>query len=375
MYNIKAAATTTIIIATTKDMLNNKNKTKKNIKTKKELWEQFNKYKDEDEPDIETKMECVYDNSPLSVKGDCGGGLCENCNYILIIGQEGFPICPNPKCGTLYTNILDFSPEWKFHNNEDKVDMSRCGNPIDPLMLESCFSGKILCGPGSSYELRKVSQWTKWKSMPNKEKSLNDEIQYITIMAQKAGINQIFINHATHIYKDLLEQKMVRGVNRDAIKASSIYIACRLNGFPRTPFEIAEIFNIDKAVANNGCSMASDLMHNIERTIEPSQKMELFSITPLTFIERFSCRLNIGEKYCLLAKFIANEIENEKLINDNNPQTISAGIILFISKTFKLNINKNSITDISGVSHVSITKVSKKLESLKSMLIPNCFYE
>jgi transcription initiation factor TFIIIB Brf1 subunit/transcription initiation factor TFIIB len=346
-----------------------KNKTKKNIKTKNELWEQFNNCKIED-----GKMECIYDKDPLIVKGDCGV-LCEKCHYILIIGEEGFPVCPNPKCGILYTNTLDFSPEWKFHNNEDKVDPSRCGNPFDPLMQESSFSGKILCGHGSSYELRKVSQWTRWKSMPHKEKSLSDEIQYITMMSQKAGINQIFINHATYIYKDLLEQKMVRGVNRDAIKASSIYMACRLNGFPRTPFEIAEIFNIDKAVANNGCSMASDLMHNIERSIEPSQKMEIFSITPLTFIERFCCKLKIEEKYCLLAKFIANEIENEHLIDDNNPQTISSGIILFISNIFKLNINKNTINDISGVSPVSMAKVSKKLESLKGGLIPNCFYE
>ena len=150
-------------------------------------------------------------------------------------------------------------------------------------------------------------------------------------------------------------------------------MACILNGFPRTAFEISEIFNIDKASANSGCSMASDLMHNIERSIEPSLKLEVSSTTPLTFIERFCCRLKIEEKYILLAKFIANEIENNNLIDDNNPQTICTGIILFISNNFKLNITKNNIKDISGVSPVSITKVSKKLELLKDKLIPKCF--
>lgn len=342
------------------------NKTKKNNKVSKNQWLLFDKYKRGNVDNVDNVMECIYDKTE--------SGICQMCNYILIIGEEGFNVCSNPKCSILYTNSLDFSPEWKFYNSDDKVDPSRCGNPIDPLMVESSFSGKILCGPKSSYEMRKVCQWTKWKSMPHKEKSLNDELQYITMMAQKAGINDIFINHAMHIYKDLLEQKMFRGINRDSIKASSIYMACRLNGFPRTAFEISEIFNIDKAAANSGCSIASDLMHNIERSVEPSQKMEISTITPLTFIERFCCRLQFEERFILLAKFIANEVENNNFISDNNPQTISSGIILFISNNFKLNIKKNNIKDISGVSAVSMTKVSKKLEVLKEQLIPNCFY-
>ena len=303
--------------------------------------------------------------------------LCHDCKTILMMGDDGFSSCPNPKCGILYTDTLDFSPEWKFFNTEDKTDPSRCGNPIDPLMAESSFSGKILFGPKSTYEIRKVSQWTKWKSMPHKEKSLNEEIQYITIMAQKAGINEIFINHATYIYKDLLEQKMFRGINRDAIKASSIYMACRLNGFPRTSREIADIFNIDKSAANSGCSLATDLMHNIERSIEPSQKMEICAMTPLTFIDRICCRLsdNMDAKYVLLAKFIAGEIETIGIIDNNNPETICSGIIAFIAKIFKLKITKKDIHKITGVSPVSMAKVSKKLETQKEVLIPGCFFE
>lgn len=353
------------------------NKTKKvnTIKKKtsyEDMWKAFYEFKIDNtkkqtNTDKKSQLECIYNKNE--------SGMCEICNYILIISDEGFNLCSNPKCSILYTNSLDYSPEWKFYNSEDKVDPSRCGNPIDSLLQESSFSGKILCGPNSSYELRKVCQWTKWKSMPHKEKSLNDELQFISIMAEKAGINEIFINHAKHIYKDLLEQKRFRGINRDNIKASSIYLACRLNGFPRTTFEIAEIFNIDKSSANSGCSIASDLMHNIERSIEPSLKLEICSTTPLTFIERVCCRINFEEKYILLARFIANEVENNNFIDDNNPQTISSGIILFISNIFQLNITKNNIQCISGVSPVSMTKVSKKLELLKDVLIPKCFCE
>lgn len=345
-------------------MKNNKTKRVKkrdDEPSKEHMWNVFNKEKEMD------KMECIYDKTE--------SGICSICNHILIIGEDGFNVCPNPKCGVLYTNKLDFSPEWKFHSTDDKTDPSRCGNPIDPILQESSFSGKILIGNKASNEIRKIAQWTKWKSMPHKEKSLNDELQYINIMAQKAGINEIFINHAMYIYKDLLEQKLFRGINRDSIKASSIYIACRLNGFPRTPFEIAEIFNIDKAAANSGCSMATDLMHSIERSIEPEQKQELCNITSLTFIERFCSKLNISDRLTLLAKFIANEVDDKTAFSNNNPPTIACGIVLFISIHFNLNIDKPQITKITGVSEVSIAKVFKKLDEIKDELIPNCFFE
>lgn len=330
---------------------------------------------DDADADAHAHADAHADEMKKIVKPTEESGICQICNTLLIFGEEGFEICPNSQCGILYTNNLDFSPEWSHYNENDKTDPSRCGNPIDPLFQESSFSGKILCGPKSSYELHKVSQWTKWKSMPHKEKSLHDELQYISLMAQKSGINEIFIQHAMHIYKDLLEQKMFRGINRDSIKASSVYMACRLNGFPRTAYEISQIFDIDKASANSSCSIASDLMHNIERSIDPSEKLHLTTTTPFTFIERFCCRLDIDEKYIMLAKFIAKEIESNNLINDNNPQTISSGIILFISHNFKLHITKDDITNISGVSSVSISKVSKKLNVLKDSLIPKCFYE
>ena len=66
------------------------------------------------------------------------------------------------------------------------------------------------------------------------------------------------------VYKDISEQKMFRGMNRDGIKAASIYISCRLNDCPRTAHEIAEIFKLDKTSATTGCSMAVNILHNIK---------------------------------------------------------------------------------------------------------------
>jgi transcription initiation factor TFIIB len=317
----------------------------------------------------ETTM--VYDQKKES-------GCCHLCASILMIMDDGFPTCSNPQCGIIYRNTLDYSPEWRFYGAEDKNsnDPTRCGNPINPLLVESSYGCKVLCTNKSSYEMKTIRKWTEWQSMPHKEKSLYDEFQYITIMAQNAGIPKIFIDDAMARHKEISEQKMFRGMNRDGIKAASIYISCRLNGCPRTAHEIAEIFMLDKTSATNGCTMAVNILSNIERnnTMNDSgnKNGDLCATTPSSFIERYCSKLNVTQELTLLSKFIAKKIEDNRLICDNVPHAISAGIVYFICQLSQSVITKTDIKNICGVSEVTINKCYKKIENMKNMLIPDC---
>jgi transcription initiation factor TFIIB len=323
---------------------------------KKDVYDSQNEVKKE-------RIECVYAKD---------AEVCNICNSPLMIMEDGFPTCTGPGCGVIYKDTLDYSPEWRFYGSEDKnaKDPTRCGNPINPLLVESSFGCKVICNSKSSYEMKKIRKWTEWQSMPHREKSLYEEFQFITIMAQNAGIPRIFIDHAMINYKDISEQKMFRGMNRDGIKAASIYISCRLNGCPRTAHEIAEIFKLDKTSATNGCSMAVNILHNIERSVEPSNQTELCATLPSSFIERYCSKLNINGELTMLCKFVALKIEKNDIITDNIPHAISAGIIYLISQSCNLNISKNDIKIVSGVSEVTINKCFKKLDVISDTLIP-----
>lgn len=299
---------------------------------------------------------------------------CQDCRSFLVLMEDGFPTCINPKCSRIYKNVLDYSPEWRFFNTGDKnaSDPTRCGNPINPLLMESSLGCKVICDNKSSYEMKKIRKWTEWQSTSHKEKSLYEEFQFITTMAQNSGIPKIFIDYAMIIHKDISEQKMFRGVNRDGIKAASIYISCRINGCPRTAHEIAEIFMLDKPSATSGCSKAINILNNIERNMDPTQKSELKATTPSSFIERFCSRLGMNQELSLLAKFIANKVEKMDLLDDNTPQSCAAGIIFFISQSCLLDIGKTDIKHITGVSQVTITKCYHKLNNIRDSLIPPC---
>lgn len=346
--------------------------TKKNrvIRTeieKRELWKTFKNEINDMNKNIDNNNENILtDITPII------DGICSFCNTKLVVMDDGFLTCVNKKCGIIYKDILDNTPEWRFNNGEDRNgDNSRCGNPINPLLQESSFGCKIMCGPGASYELKKIRRFTEWQAMPHREKSLYNEFQFITIMAQIAGIPKMFIDDAMRHHKDISEQQMFRGLNRDGIKAASIYIACRLNGFPRTSQEIAEIFHLDKTSASSGCSVAVSLLNNIERDLETSQQTELCISLPSKFIERFCCKLSMPIELIYLAKFISEKIEKCGLLaDDNTPQSTAAGIIFYIVKLRKLNITKIQIKEVCSVSEVTMNKCAKKIEKIQDIVVP-----
>jgi transcription initiation factor TFIIB len=356
------------ILCKTSNQKTKKKKTELSTIDKSKLWSIFDTDKQEIQLSKDSELECIYTKE---------SDTCNLCNSHLMIMEDGFPTCTNKECGVMYKDILDYSPEWRFYGADDKNanDPTRCGNPINPLLQESSFGCKVLCNTKSSYEMKKIRKWTEWQSMPHREKSLYDEFQFITIMAQNASIPKIFIDDAMNIHKEISEQKMFRGMNRDGIKSASIYISCRLNGCPRTAHEIAEIFHLDKTSATNGCSMAVNILHNIERNIEPSQQADLCITLPSSFIERYCSRLNVNQELTMLSKFIAMKVEQNSIITDNIPHAIAAGIIYFIGQNCRLNISKLDIKQVTGVSEVTINKCFKKLEAIRDNLIPTKILE
>jgi transcription initiation factor TFIIB len=297
---------------------------------------------------------------------------CISCQNILRMMEDGFPTCIN--CGYMHRSIIDYSPEWRFYKGNEKNigDPTRCGNPINPLLKESSFGCTILCTHKSSYEMRRIRKWTEWQSTPHREKTLYDEFQFISIMAQLAGIPKALIDYAMMVHKELTNQIIFRGLNRDGIKAASLYISCRHNGFQRSPHEIATIFQLDKHSATHGCSKGVSIWNNIERGLHSLQKTDLHIMTPRHFVDRFCSKLQMNEELVMLVKFIADKVENMDIIAENTPQSSAAGIIYFVTSVAKLSITKYDVKKLCDVSEVTINKCYNKFYTARHYILPNC---
>ena len=334
-------------------------KTQKNhsthVKKVSDIWKLYDKEEEKDE------IDCIYSSE----------NECTTCGEMLFISDEGFNCCSNKECGKIYKDILDFGAEWRFYGADDSnnTDPTRCGMPINPLLKESSFGCKIVCNFSSSYEMRKIRRYTEWQSMPYKEKSKYDDFQVISVLASNAGIPKIIIDDAIRYYNKISEVKTYRGINRDGILASSIYISCSINQHPRTSKEIASIFKLDNTSATRGCKNALSILNDIE--CDEENKTVLHNTTPSSFINRYCSKLSINQELTKLCLFIANIVDSQKLIPENTPHSISAGIVYFVCQKCNLNISKKSITLISKISEVTINKCYKKLETHESILLPS----
>ncbi len=352
-----------IFIMISKNMTDGSKKVKVGKLNKQKLWNEFDAEINGDT----TPLECIY--------RECGDReSCERCNYSLAFSDEGFLTCTNTSCGIIYKDLVDQSAEWRFYGADDNHsnDPTRCGMPINPLLRESSFGCKVICQGASSYEMRKIRRYTEWQSMPYKEKSQYDEFQIITTMAQNAGMPKMIIDDAMRYHKKISEYNITfRGDNRDGLLASSIYIACRVNNFPRTPKEIANIFHLDVASATKGCKNAQNIINDIERDMSATEKTSLGRTKPEAFIERYCSKLNMNNELVRLATFISMKIEKNNLMPENTPQSIAAGVVYFISQMCNLNISKKDVKNISETSEVTINKCFKKLEKIKTDLLPS----
>jgi transcription initiation factor TFIIIB Brf1 subunit/transcription initiation factor TFIIB len=83
----------------------------------------------------------------------------------------------------------------------------------------------------------------------------------------------------------------------------------------------------------------------------------------------------VNQELTALSKFIASKIEQFGIINDNTPHSIAAGIVYFITQICNLETTKTDIKQICGVSEVTINKCYKKIDAIKTQLVPRCILD
>ncbi|NBO72906.1 MAG: transcription initiation factor IIB family protein, partial [Bacteroidetes bacterium] len=268
---------------------------------------------------------------------------------------------------------LDQSAEWRYYGADDNQnnDPTRCGMPVNPLLKESSYGCKVMCEGGSySQDMMKIRRYTEWQSMPYREKAQYDMFQKITTLAQNKGISKMIIDEALRVHKRISEHKTFRSLNRDGVVGASIYIACKIHNCPRTPKEIANIFNLDNTSATKGCKNAVSIINELESNLDNSEKTNFCKTKPEAFIERYCSRLSINDELTKLCQFIAVMIEKQNLIPENTPHSIASGIIYFVACMCHLPITKKDVNRISDMSEVTINKCYKKLYDMRERLIP-----
>jgi transcription initiation factor TFIIB len=296
---------------------------------------------------------------------------CRHCGSECRLGDDNLYTCSNPRCSITHTKALDRSPEWR-HRNESSDDPARCGMPVNPFLRESSYGCK-LTNTWGSVQMRKLGKYAGWQSMPYHEKALHDGFEHIRTAAVRAGLPKRLITEAHRLHKEISEERSFRGVNRQGVVAAALYLSCRTNGCPRTAKEIAAMFSLDPTHTTRGCKNALSVLSVIERE-RPATGASSATAFPRMlcshFVDRFASRTGLTDEAATLARFIALKADSERLVPENTPHAVAAGVVWYVCQLTETGISKKAVARACDISEVTVSKCYKKLVAKQAQFLP-----
>jgi hypothetical protein len=89
------------------------------------------------------------------------------------------------------------------------------------------------------------------------------------------------------------------------------------------------------------------------------------------FIKRFASKLDMDERYITIAIEISNNINKLDLASTHEPPSVAAGCLLLVVNMYSLNINKKQISDVFGISDVTISKTYRRIAPFHKIITNN----
>jgi len=293
--------------------------------------------------------------------------ICISCKSerLIIDNTKGYSVCQD--CAVINEEFLDKNVEYSSEQN----GASRYGCPSNYFFPKSALGTKI-----SSKCNNRASLLQRQGQMPYREKSLLEVLEKIQSKCKKYNITQPIIDSAKILYKQISDCKhtsgirkgkhiIMRCINRRSMIGACVFFACQIQEEPRRPKEIADIYDLEIKHFNHGCKKFIDYINlfSIFFKINSSQSFD--------FIERFAKKLNIDKKYINIAKDISTNIHNLELASTHEPPSVAAGCILLVANMYQVDINKRQISDIFGISHVTISKTYRKIYPFHKIITNN----
>ncbi len=296
--------------------------------------------------------------------------VCKNCKSpnLVIDNTKGHMVCTD--CAVINEEFLDENPELTSNDGEGSNN-SRYGAPSSFFFPKASLGTKIV-----SKGYNRLSLLQKQGQMPYKEKSLMDVLETIQSKCKKYGITQTIIDSAKILYKKVSESVHAKGkrkgkniimrcINRRSMIAACLFHACKLQKETRSPKEIADIYDLEIKHVNRGCRKFCDIIdsNTLFHQIKSSQSSD--------FIERFAKKLNIDKKYIDIAKDVSSNIHKLDLASTHEPPSVAAGCILLVAQFYNIQLSKKQISDIFGISDVTISKTFRKIWPYHKIVLNN----
>lgn len=246
-------------------------------------------------------------------------------------------------CGSILGSYIDEGAEWRVYSNTED-DPSRTGTITSELLPNSSYGSMMMRKrfPNQSEESKTIAKLSAWSFSSHGERSWMGIFDVIQTTSSRAGLTKAIVLDACGLFKNVEDAQKKRGETRRALMAAAVFTACRENDAARSHGEIATLFQVSiralcKALTNFDSSSGSVL----------------------------NTQLGIAERMC--ADMALSDTDRDQVVltlqglpeMEHTPKTIVAGVLCIVLKG-----QIARVSEVSGVSTVSIRKIVDKLKGL-----------
>eukprot|EP01113_Clastostelium_recurvatum_P013826 TRINITY_DN1742_c0_g1_i1.p1 TRINITY_DN1742_c0_g1~~TRINITY_DN1742_c0_g1_i1.p1 ORF type:complete len:385 (-),score=43.81 TRINITY_DN1742_c0_g1_i1:35-1042(-) len=275
-----------------------------------------------------------------------GDAICRDCGRVLLGG------------------LIDEHSEWRTFSNSDSngADPNRVGGPSNPLLKDSGLSTMISkegAGAGN------LSRWQNRGALGASDRTLLAGFKEISRMADRINLPQTIVDRANELFKQIEDLRTMRGRSAEPIIAASLYIACRLEGVPRTFKEICALTKVSKKEIGRYYKY---MVEQLKSKNVLSTNLE--TITTSDFMSRFCNHLRLPVDVMKAATHVSKEAMRLGIVAGKSPISVAAAGIYMVSQLSAEKRTQKNIGDIAGVSEVTIRNAYKDLYPHRAQLLP-----
>lgn len=234
-----------------------------------------------------------------------------------------------------------------FDEDSEAPSGGRTGAPYDPRVANNLTTSvgskdDIFKLPKKQQMLmRRIRKKNNWTSA-SIEQNLGNSLTHLSLIAGSLQLPERVEKEAARLYRSSAERNFTIARAMENVIAAAIYLACRLDGTPKSLKEVAGIAKVDKKVLGKTYKLMARRL-NIQ--IKP--------MSPLDFTARFASSLQLDAKAESQALEIIQRALKNDLTSGKSPISISA-TALYLSAL----MNKNRKTQKLVAETAEITEAT-----------------
>ncbi|MEM2907371.1 MAG: transcription initiation factor IIB [Candidatus Odinarchaeota archaeon] len=296
---------------------------------------------------------------------------CPECGSVKLVKdyQRAEIICFN--CGlVIRSKIIDSGPEWRAFDSEQAEKRVRAGSPstftIHDKGLTTMIDWRNKDSFGNDINPKKraqISRLRKWQRRIRisdaTERNLALALSEMDRISSHLGLSRNVREAAAMLYRQAVNQRLIRGRSIEGVTAAAIYAACRKCKVPRTLDEIASVSQVSKKDIGRGYRF---IARELAIRVPPTH--------PIAYIPRFSSELKLNGNVQTRAIEILKQAIKIGLTSGRGPTGVAAAAIYVASVLENERRTQRDIAEVTRVTEVTVRNRYKELIELLNLKVP-----